>query len=586
MITIRLFTVDYRPGHTVTLRGNILDDWKEDLPGLYLEGAWIFKIPYQNPQGGIQVKFMLDRQYWQSGAANLVIPAIDGLVFDVQQQQVDFPFTSEIVAENARVQRHLLKPNLDGNVVYDAIVIGSGMGGGIVAEQLADFGKKVLVLEAGSYLFPTHVANLPRRQKLGAFDKHLWQMWPDFQVKNFKDPAGHAYKGAAGFHLGGRSLFWGGIIPRPAWWELDAWPLALRHDLEDVYFAKAEDLMKLSRAPSSYQNRVQRWFTREYPDLHVQTAPMAVQVGDGEARTLSAGVFDTASLLMESVMTGDTDLTINLNHAANKILTANGRATGVVAYDLISRQERTYLANTVILAAGSVESPKLAQLSGLNDPSGLVGKGFTDHQIFFTHFGLPNTHELYQTNASAKLTARRTVQVGNQAHRFLMIVELGADFNQGRYIDPDMAAEHAQQLGNSMLCEIVFLCESPLLDQNAVIQNQPSWEDATIQMVRSTAANGIKPELEQLKNSILQKLGAVVLPNDNHFLNEADLGGVAHEVGTLRLGDANSVVDADLKFRGYQNLYCCDMSVLPNSPAANPSLTLAALALRLADHLR
>jgi choline dehydrogenase-like flavoprotein len=45
------------------------------------------------------------------------------------------------------------------------------------------------------------------------------------------------------------------------------------------------------------------------------------------------------------------------------------------------------------------------------------------------------------------------------------------------------------------------------------------------------------------------------------------------------------VVDADLRFAEYENLYACDNSVLPTSPAANPTLTLAALALRLAAHL-
>ena len=36
----------------------------------------------------------------------------------------------------------------------------------------------------------------------------------------------------------------------------------------------------------------------------------------------------------------------------------------------------------------------------------------------------------------------------------------------------------------------------------------------------------------------------------------------------------------------YENLFVCDNSVFPASPAANPSLTLAVLALRLADHLK
>ena len=51
-------------------------------------------------------------------------------------------------------------------------------------------------------------------------------------------------------------------------------------------------------------------------------------------------------------------------------------------------------------------------------------------------------------------------------------------------------------------------------------------------------------------------------------------------------GDGTGVVDADLKFLAYDNLYACDNSVFPTSPAVNPSLTLAALALRLAGTLR
>lgn len=587
MFTIRFFTQDYRPDLSVTIRGDVFNDWKDDIPGIYNEGAWVFKVPYQLLPNGVHFKFCLERQYWQQSVDNLHINPVDGAVYDFDQTIVHFPPQSEIMVENSRVQRHFIKPNLNSAEHYDVIVIGSGMGGGVVAEQLADYGKKVLVLEAGSYIFPTHIANLPRRQRLGVFDKHLWQLWPDFQTKNFQNPVGHNYQGAAGFNLGGRSVFWGGLIPRPDWWELDAWPVTIRYELESTYYEKAEGLMKLSRMESTYQSKVQRWFDREFRDFHVNAAPMAVQRDNGEARTLSVGVFNTASLLMEAVMTGDTPITLNLNHAVKEITTENGHATGVVAYDLISRQDRIYKADIIILAAGSVESPKLAQLSGLTDNSGLLGKGFTDHQIFYTHFGLPAGHELFETYSSAKIAARQTVQDGNPSHRFLTVVELGADFNQGRYIDPEMAAKHIQQRGNEMLCEIVFLCEAPLIDQNTITQNGPAYVDATINMEPSHSADGLIPEMENIKQSVLQKLNATILPGDNHNLNLAPLGGVAHEVGSLRIGENNvGVLDTDLKFNEYDNLYCCDLSVFPTSTAANPSLTLVGLALRLADHLR
>jgi choline dehydrogenase-like flavoprotein len=70
-------------------------------------------------------------------------------------------------------------------------------------------------------------------------------------------------------------------------------------------------------------------------------------------------------------------------------------------------------------------------------------------------------------------------------------------------------------------------------------------------------------------------------------LDTAKVGGVAHEVGSLRMaGDGTGVVDADLRFVGYKNLYACDNSVFPMSPAGNPSLTLVALAERLAAHIQ
>jgi choline dehydrogenase-like flavoprotein len=52
----------------------------------------------------------------------------------------------------------------------------------------------------------------------------------------------------------------------------------------------------------------------------------------------------------------------------------------------------------------------------------------------------------------------------------------------------------------------------------------------------------------------------------------------------LRMGP-RGVVDEFHKFHAYDNLFACDLSVFPCSPAANPTITLTALALRLAHHL-
>ena len=61
-----------------------------------------------------------------------------------------------------------------------------------------------------------------------------------------------------------------------------------------------------------------------------------------------------------------------------------------------------------------------------------------------------------------------------------------------------------------------------------------------------------------------------------------------HHAGTARMADdpAGGVVDTDLRVFGSRNVYVCGSAVFPTSGVANPTHTILALALRLADHLR
>jgi choline dehydrogenase-like flavoprotein len=58
-------------------------------------------------------------------------------------------------------------------------------------------------------------------------------------------------------------------------------------------------------------------------------------------------------------------------------------------------------------------------------------------------------------------------------------------------------------------------------------------------------------------------------------------------MGTTRMGDdpATSVVDADARVHGIANLYVAGSSIFPTVGSANPTLTLVATSLKLADHL-
>jgi choline dehydrogenase-like flavoprotein len=70
-------------------------------------------------------------------------------------------------------------------------------------------------------------------------------------------------------------------------------------------------------------------------------------------------------------------------------------------------------------------------------------------------------------------------------------------------------------------------------------------------------------------------------------VHELEVAWSRHHQGACRMGrsPATSVVDADLKVHETPNLYVCGSEVFVTGGAMQPSLTIAALALRLADHL-
>jgi choline dehydrogenase-like flavoprotein len=69
---------------------------------------------------------------------------------------------------------------------------------------------------------------------------------------------------------------------------------------------------------------------------------------------------------------------------------------------------------------------------------------------------------------------------------------------------------------------------------------------------------------------------------------ERTVTSAAHHLGTARMADHNShgVVDPNLRVFGVPNLFVCDGSVFPTVGSVNPSLTIVALAVRLAGHLQ
>jgi choline dehydrogenase-like flavoprotein len=116
-------------------------------------------------------------------------------------------------------------------------------------------------------------------------------------------------------------------------------------------------------------------------------------------------------------------------------------------------------------------------------------------------------------------------------------------------------------------------------------------DSAPMRIQLSYTPNNVK-SFERLKDrwvDVLKKAGHATtsVPLHAYFKKRIPLEGVGHQNGTCRMGNdpATSVLDAHCKAHDLDNLYVVDASCFASASAVNPSLTIIANAIRVADHL-
>ncbi len=607
---VRLQTDLWRPNHLITLR-NEVDGWGRDLYGTFHDSTWSFQLDpafYPDP---FQAKFVLERSWFMDGPNLPLDPGAPGAPDGSSFTDAEVHFPTGSPAPSAYVHGYdnflpvdtplqQITVHMPGREAedYDVIVIGSGMGGGTLADDLSDRGARTLVLDAGGLWFPVHMNDLP-----GA-DVDLAQR---DQLGHFTNEPGSQFLFGVNFNLGGRSVYWSGVIPRMRPWEMrGVWPDAVRTYLFDQHgYERAEHLFRPELSLGPFEDRVRVVLSDALPDFHVHPLPRSLHQPNLVAHhgrycldnvlRKTNGVFSTADLLLDSAgfagPAGQTNLRINLHHLVTRIETSQGQATAVVCQDLAGNVERRYHAKKIVIACGSLESPKLALLSGLEDPNRLIGVGLSDHPTYFynIHHDLPTSGSLGwlgDLHGHAKiLMQHKHSSVTRHPYNIELLIN-------SRYWD----ARHADEaLWNQIInndqpsqVEMKFIFGRDLDDSNYVKLGDPPTGKTKVLVHPDGPEYVDELELLEVRNRILTALG-VTRFSTTWMGGEWGLGfqgTVHHAGGSLRMNaDGRGVVDEDLKFLRYDNLYCCDNSVFPTILAANPSLTLVALALRLADTL-
>ena len=551
---------------------------------------------------------------------------------------------ANFVAESPQARERLFRSYDGPRNDFDVIVVGSGIGGGVLADDLAErIGgqRRILVLEAGSFLYPTHVYNFGRIPN-AALARHFgcdtfWQ-GGDSGTQNYIGEKPQ-------LNLGGRSIWWSGLIPAVQGWELDFFPARVRQDLEAGLLSRAGETMNESRSMGATARAIVARLRQSElsEDFFIQETPRALHqpylAPDGTPKdqffTEPTGVFNTAELLINQVgLTpglrdpGGPGLHLLPDHFVEDVQDHGGQYV-LVTSNTLTGAIRSFRAPTVVLAGGSVESPKLLRRSSSlfaalpGTAQDLVGRGLTDHPTSneLTAFvsNLDTVAIPHSTHAKIVFYSRGRRDGAETRYPFNVEMNVNHEYWHLRDNDPNDGGspDPSTATGASRL-DIKFSFGNCLDDGNQIMPAPPfgyvpeiafrnlSWMDH-LTGSRFPAVAGWHKTFDQtwdVMNGVADRIFSqfeldgqrVRLSNDVRFGKGKGFGWgtVHHAAGSLRMPYrtsrdspfvAASVVDEDLRVAGTQNLYVCDMSVMPFSSAANPVRTLVALALRLSEHL-
>ncbi|WP_198119090.1 GMC oxidoreductase [Massilia rhizosphaerae] len=526
---------------------------------------------------------------------------------------------------------------------WDAVVVGTGMGGATLGYALARAGRRVLFLEKGSASpdlvgryaeddFPRPEAPQPAHRDILARAGR----YPD-QIVDRSTPRTQRFVPFIGSGAGGSSALYGMALERffpsdfaaadhyrasPGADLPPRWPVA--YDELAPYYDKAEQLFRvrgtadplradgqrehLLPSPPMTPGSAELFGVFEARGLHPYRLPLACEFVDGCSGCQGylcgrACKNDAGRICLQPAvrdhgarMLDDCDV-VALEADAHRV-------TGVVCERGGSRF--TVRAPLVVLAAGALETPRIllgsasgAWPQGLANGSGLVGKYLMRHHV-----------DLYLVEPKLKgAFDNRQKELAFNDFYVLDGQKLGSVQSFGRLPPPaTLAASVADDLRQGPLPWTAPLFElakpfvTPVLDGlvhrrmalAATLEDFP-YADNRVEPARADAQHARLAIEYRVRDADRARIAAFrarmreVLSGYRFKLIEQAENNqrVAHVCGTCRFGDdpAQSVLDRNNRAHGLANLYVVDSSFFPSSGGTNPSLTIAANALRVADHL-
>ncbi len=506
---------------------------------------------------------------------------------------------------------------------WDVIVIGAGMGGGMAGRRLTERGLSVLFLEKGPAGYRTerqpYSSDIEDPQA-----RQLRGYWPK-PVEARDGSTVSRYFAPLGSGVGGSSVFYAAALERPEPHDLDdtpdakhptgGWPVGFDDFLP--YFDQAEDLLYV-RGGVDELSDVPSVKLRPHPDLTAEEEAMMAEFRDRGMHPYYSHIAQKRLDNCKNCLGGKCPLACKMDgrSAGVEPALASGQAALLPDCDVDRLEEDSpgkitgvrvrhkgeafvLRANTYVLAAGSFGSPTLLLRStdqseaGCANSSDWVGRGLMFH--------IDNFFAVWPRRGAKPIGTSRAISTRDFYHRkgqrLGLVQSMGYEANYGtimrflimqfersrfakykklqRFLNiPALIA--ARMFGNADV--FVAQMEDFPVPENRVVLNK---EDPEVFTFEYSVAQDVFTRQVILRRSVRKAVGWWRMM----FLSIKPIVNVGHPLGTLRFGadPKTSVFDPDCKAHDLENLYLADGSFMPTSMGVNPSLTIAANALRVAD---
>jgi choline dehydrogenase-like flavoprotein len=454
---------------------------------------------------------------------------------------------------------------------WDAVIVGGGTAGLSAARALAERGRRVAVLEGGPLVLLTHTSTTDLR-----FDQAGLARLQAMVEYSPRQPDGSIF-GHLFACLGGRAMWWNGAAPRFAASDFATWPIRLA-DLEPFYdWAEVDFRVNCDYTPTGLGEMVCRQLRRA--GLPAELGPYAIDTKPTRNGWIAGTVGNpVASLLRTNLLTTQPAV---LQVAASSFVTrvlldANGTtAHGVVVTDVANDNEYEVLARSVVLAAGGFESVRLAMTSKLGDRSGRMGTGIVDHLFCRAYYAVPAA--IYDpTTPEAAIIAVRA----DDQRAFQLEIHMPSDalfgLNEHTVWQPAANLQYAAMVRS-------FAPVKPVPANHIELGTTGAPGDYTVHLTYGADDLALLDAMTAGLNQVGTALGA----NEALKIQQFAPGDSHHEAGGLIMGTdpTSSVTDAFGRFHSVPNVIVADAATWPITSAANPCLTISALARRQAQQL-